>query len=93
MSVIVSMRESEISPLIDEICRGIPDVYVKPLIKDYGPDSGLPIKILAFGEGRSACARKLASVIEHMRTFAEARRRDVALVKGMPRGRARRNPL
>ncbi|MEM3463100.1 MAG: molybdopterin-binding protein [Candidatus Bathyarchaeia archaeon] len=86
---IVSMRESEISPLVEEISREIPDVYLKPLIKDYRPESGLPIEILAFGADKSACESRLISVVERMRAFAEARRRDMTLVKGMPRGRAR----
>jgi molybdenum cofactor synthesis domain-containing protein len=87
--IVVSMRESEISPLIDEIMSGSPDVYIKPIIKDYRPDSGLPIEILAFGARESACMERLGSIIERIRAFAEAKGRTMRIVR-VARGRCQR---
>jgi len=89
--VAVSMRESEVSPLISEIAGGISEVYIKPLVKGHRPDLGLPIEILAFGKDESICTEKLTSVIERMRALAEARGRGMAIVRGIPQGASKRS--
>ncbi len=81
--IVASMRESEVSPLLDQVMREIPSIYLKPLVKSYRPDIGLPIEILTFGENRSMCIKRLREVVERIRTLVEAKERKITLIKNI----------
>ncbi|MEM4246068.1 MAG: molybdopterin-binding protein [Candidatus Bathyarchaeia archaeon] len=74
---LVSMRESEISPLIEEIARDNPDLYAKPLVRGYRPGNALPIVLIIFGENRKQCREKLSSVSERLTKMVEEKGRKI----------------
>lgn len=54
----VTMFEAEVAPLISQILKVIPGVYLKPLVGEYIPNVGLPVEIIAFESDEESCQRK-----------------------------------
>lgn len=65
--VLVSMYESQVSSITDEIMKNIPGTYLKPLVSEYQRDKGLPIEIIAFAENDGDCQGKLETIIEMLK--------------------------
>ncbi|WP_455364635.1 competence/damage-inducible protein A, partial [[Eubacterium] cellulosolvens] len=82
--IIVSMHESEVSPLIDQMLRDRSDIYAKPLVKGYRPGVGLPVEIISFGENRTTCLKKLTGVIEDLQILVEEKGRKITFTQGFP---------
>lgn len=64
--VIVSMYESRISPITEEIMKSMPGTYLKPLVSEYQREMGLPVDIIAFAEDNEACQEKMEEVIRRL---------------------------
>jgi len=65
--VFVSMYESQVSPIIDEIMKNMPGTYLKPLVSEYQRDKGLlPVEIIAFAEDSGACQKKMEEIIKRL---------------------------
>jgi len=80
--IIVSMHESEVSPLIDQILKDHSDIYAKPLVKGYRPSVGLPIEIISFGENRKKCLKKLTKITQDLQILVEEKGRKIIFTHG-----------
>ena len=68
--VFVSMYESQVSPIIDEIMNDMHGTYLKPLVSEYQRDKGLlPVELLAFAENTEACQKKMKMMIERLKEY------------------------
>jgi molybdenum cofactor synthesis domain-containing protein len=56
--VIVSMFESEISQIINQIHQTVHGVYLKPLVSETIPNTGLPVEIVIFSNNVENCLKK-----------------------------------
>lgn len=65
--VLVTMYESRVSPITDEIMRTMPGVYLKPLVGEYQREKGLPVDIIAFAENEGKCKVRIDETIEKLR--------------------------
>jgi len=65
--VFVSMYESQVFPIVEEIMQKVPGTYLKPLVSEYQRDKGLPVEIIAFARDKDACQRKLEETIKRLR--------------------------
>lgn len=54
----VTMVEAEIAPLISQVLKTMPGVYMKSLVGEYVPNVGLPVEIITFGGDEEDCKRK-----------------------------------
>ena len=65
--VFVSMYESQLSPIIEEIMKNMPGTYLKPLVSEYQRDKGLlPVEVIAFAENNGACQKKMEEIIRRL---------------------------
>jgi len=64
--VLVTMYESQVSPLTDEVMRGVRGVYLKPLVGDYQRERGLPVDIVAFAEDENACRERMGEAVRRL---------------------------
>jgi molybdopterin-biosynthesis enzyme MoeA-like protein len=55
--------ESNLAPIIDEVMKRIPDVWVKSMVKPYG-ESGIRLWISARGSDREKLVSKIKNAIE-----------------------------
>ena len=68
--VFVTMFESQVSPITEEIMKNTPGTYLKPLVSEYQRDKGfLPIEIIAFSESNQSCQKKIAEITRKLRTL------------------------
>ena len=75
--VTVSMHESEISPILNQITKNTSNVYMKPIIKDYSKERGLPIEIITFGEDKEKIKEKLMKIIKQLKEQVESKGRTL----------------
>ena len=60
------MYESQVSPITDYIMKTVPGAYLKPLVSEYQKEKGLPVEVIAFGETREICQKKLNEIIKKL---------------------------
>ena len=66
--VAVTMAESRISPIIEEIMKNTPGTYLKPLVSEYQRDKNLlPVEVIVFAEDEEACRKKMKETQERLR--------------------------
>lgn len=65
--VIVTMYESQVSPIKDEIMKCIPGAYLKPLVGEYRRGRGLPVDIVTFAEDERKCRARMKEVIKKLK--------------------------
>ena len=65
--IMVDMRESEVSPLVEHIMRIENGVYLKPLVSECDPNLGLPMEIIVFEKDNETCEEKMNKVIRLLR--------------------------
>jgi molybdenum cofactor synthesis domain-containing protein len=61
--IIVNMFESEVAPLINQILKTVPGVYLKSLVGAYVPNIGLPVEIIVFDSDEESCQRKYLEIL------------------------------
>ena len=66
--LIVTMVEAEVAPLLSQVLKAVPGVYLKSLVGGYVPNVGLPIEIITFDNDEEGCQRKYK---ETLRMFEE----------------------
>ncbi|MEM2905758.1 MAG: molybdopterin-binding protein [Candidatus Bathyarchaeia archaeon] len=64
--VLVTMYESQVSPLTDEVMKNVSEVYLKPLVGEYQRDRGLPVDIVAFAEDEDACRVRMDEAVRRL---------------------------
>jgi molybdenum cofactor synthesis domain-containing protein len=62
--ITVSMYESEISPILSRITKKTSNIYMKPIIKDFCEERGLPIEIIVFGKKQEEIKEKLVRIVK-----------------------------
>ncbi len=63
---VVTMYEEELSSLIGKVTGKDQDVYIKALVSEYKPDTGLPVEILAFGNNDKECQQKMEKTVKKL---------------------------
>jgi nicotinamide-nucleotide amidase len=76
--VIVTMYESQVSLLIDELVDTIPGVYFKPLVADYQREKGLPVDVIVFAEDEKICNEKTEEAIRRLRELVKKKGASLA---------------
>jgi len=72
--VLISMYESQLSPLIEQIMKEMPGTYLKPLVSEYQRDKGLlPVEIIAFAESTELCQKRMDEIIEKLGAYVSQR--------------------
>jgi molybdenum cofactor synthesis domain-containing protein len=61
--LLVNMRESEVSPIIDELMSSNRNIYFKPLISEYDPRKGLPIEMIVFDKNIKKCKVRMEEML------------------------------
>ncbi len=59
----VTMFESEIAPLVEEIAKTFKGIYIKPLVADSTRERGLPVEVLAFDCSEEGCRQKCDAAV------------------------------
>lgn len=75
--VVVKTFESEIAPLLGEVQKTVKGIYMKPLLSEYAPDSGLPIEIIVFDADEESCAKRYAEALSMLTELAKQIGREV----------------
>lgn len=75
--ITVTMVESEVSPLIAEVTKATPGVYMKPLVGEYRRGVGLPVEVIAFGESAEACRNKYEEAVRMLERLVVESGREV----------------
>ncbi|MBO3802652.1 MAG: hypothetical protein JTT11_02060 [Candidatus Brockarchaeota archaeon] len=71
--VFVTMYESEISPILENLARSCGAAYFKPLVGAYDQGIGLPVEVIVFGESESACEKRYLELISSLEREVTAR--------------------
>lgn len=61
--LLVNLRESEVSPIIDELMDSNNNTYFKPLVSEYDPKKGLPIEIIVFDKNIEKCKKRMRKML------------------------------
>ena len=61
--LLVNLRESEVSPIIDELMNSNINTYFKPLVGEYDPKKGLPIEIIVFDKNIEKCKKRIKKML------------------------------
>lgn len=64
--------ESTLAPIIDDVMRDIPDVYIKSMVKPYG-ESGIRLWISARGQSQAEVEERVKRVANLLMTLCEER--------------------
>lgn len=75
--VAVTMFESEVTPLIRQIMKTMPETYLKPLVSKYQPDVGLPVEIIVFERDERACQQRYEEVIRKFKDLVDQKGRKI----------------
>ncbi len=59
----IEMRELELSPIVNQIAKTFPDVYIKPLVSEYVPERGMAVEVIVFGDEEASCQRKYSEML------------------------------
>ncbi len=65
--VLVTMFESELSPLITEVTKTTQGVYLKPLVAESSRELGLTVQVLAFDSSDEGCRVKYDAAVTKLR--------------------------
>lgn len=65
--VLVTMFESQVTPLTNRIMGSMPGVYLKPLVGEYCKDIGLPVDVIVFAKDEKTCKVKMEKAITELR--------------------------
>ena len=75
--VLTTMFESEVAPLISQIQKKIPGIYVKPLVGEYVANVGLPAEIVVFDNDEMACQKKYRETLSMLTELVRQKGKDV----------------
>ena len=75
--MIVDMRESEVSPIVEYIMEVENGVYLKPLVGESNPEIGLPIEIIVFDKDLVKCKVKMNKVIQILEDLVTEKGRKI----------------
>ncbi|MCW4031803.1 MAG: molybdopterin-binding protein [Candidatus Bathyarchaeota archaeon] len=75
--MIVNMRESEVSPIVEYIMEVENGVYLKPLVGESNPEVGLPIEIIVFDKDLVKCKVKMNKVIQILKDLVTEKGRKI----------------
>jgi len=78
---VATMYEEELSALTDPLAAKKGDVYIKPLVSAYKPDTGLPLEILVFGISDDECQRKMRETVDELGELVSSRGRTLRRVE------------
>jgi len=71
----VTMYESELTPLINEVSKSVDGVYLKPLVGEGNREQGIAVEIITFATTDKACQRKYEAVFHRLKELVESRGR------------------
>ncbi|KYH41243.1 MAG: hypothetical protein AYL32_006660 [Candidatus Bathyarchaeota archaeon B26-2] len=71
--VLVTMYESQVSPITKKIMESMPGVYLKPLVGEYDGERGLPVDIVVFAKDREECRARMEEAVESFRRLVAQR--------------------
>jgi molybdenum cofactor synthesis domain-containing protein len=77
--IFVTMYESEISPILENLARSHDGTYFKPLIGEYNQKTGLPIEVIVFGESEAICEVKYIELLTSLKREVMARGKELSL--------------
>jgi len=63
---VVTMYEEELSTLISQVTAKEQGVYIKALVSEYKPKTGLPLEILVFDKNENECRRKMEKIVNRL---------------------------
>ena len=75
--VVVNMRESEVSPIVEYIMEVEDGVYLKPLVGQSNPKIGLSIEILVFDKDLEKCKVKMNKVTQILEDLVKEKGRKI----------------
>ena len=75
--VLVNMRESEVSPIIEQIMSVGKDTYLKPLVGKSDPKYGLPIEVIVFDKDKEKCEEKMNGLLRLFKNLVHEKGRTV----------------
>jgi molybdenum cofactor synthesis domain-containing protein len=79
--LIVTMFESEITPLINEVLKTIREAYIKPLVSEYDPTLGLPIEVVIFGMNEEACQKNYEHTLSLLTNLVNQKGKQLRIVQ------------
>jgi len=71
--IYVTMYESEVFPLLEDLARSFDGAYFKPLVGEYKQNVGLPVEIIVFGESEMVCREKFVKLLSSLKQEVTAR--------------------
>jgi len=75
--VLITMFEAEAAPIISQIHKTIPGIYVKPLVGEYVANVGLPAEIVVFDNNEEACQKKYRETVGMLTELVKKRGKEV----------------
>jgi len=78
--IVVTMHESKVSSITDEIMKSMPAVYLKPLVGEYQREKGLPVDIVAFAPDEETCKKRIRKVVDKLRKLVAQKGGSLELI-------------
>jgi len=69
--LMTTMYESEMAPLISQILKAFPGVYIKPLISEYTLKYRMGVEIIVFDNDQKSCQRKYKEVLKMLKDLVK----------------------
>ncbi|MFH0896499.1 MAG: competence/damage-inducible protein A [Candidatus Bathyarchaeota archaeon] len=76
--LVIAMRELELAPLVSQISKTIPEVYIKPLVSEYVPERGMAVEVIVFGNSEESCLRKYGEVLKMFKELVEQKGKKIS---------------
>ncbi len=73
----VTMYESELIPLVEDIHGLVEGIYMKPLVGEGSREQGLAVEIITFAPTDELCRKKFDAVLRRLRELVEGRGRKI----------------
>lgn len=77
--IFVNMRESEVSPLIEEIRGASFGAYLKPLVSEYNPKRGLPVEVIIFDKSEERCKIRMNEILILFKNLVSKKGREISI--------------
>ena len=75
--VFVTMHESELSPIVDQVSKAVEGIYLKPLASEVGREQGLAVEIIAFDRTDEGCLQRYEAAVAKLNELVIKKGRTV----------------
>jgi len=65
--VFVTMNESELSSIVNEVSKAVEGVYLKPLVSEGSREQGLAVEIIAFDRAEEGCRQRYEAALAKLK--------------------------